>query len=94
MSAISAKAAVKDSLFDSAYKAALRAAANADYSSLPHREQLGLKPERVDKRSSFRKMAGAVRRGNFRAVPNPTALKETPVPIDCCCFQIAYVVSQ
>lgn len=68
MSSVSAEAAVKGAHFDGAYKAALRAAAKADYSSLPHREQLGLAPERVARQSSFRKIAGALRRGNLKAL--------------------------
>lgn len=67
MSSVSAKAEFEGSRFDAAYKAALRAAATADYSSLPHREELGLAPERVSRKSTFRKVAGAVRRGNLKA---------------------------
>lgn len=68
MNSVSAKAAVNASHFDGAYKAALRAAATADHSSLPHREQLGLAPERANRRSSFRKVAGALRRGDLNAL--------------------------
>lgn len=70
MSSVSANAGLNRCDFDTAFRAAMRSAAHADYSSLPHRAQLGLTPEPIARSSRIRKLLGAVRRGNLRAVPS------------------------
>ena len=62
------QAPFNNSGFDVAYKTALRTAAHADFSRLPHREQLGLSPSLIKQRSPVKEIIKALRRRNLKAL--------------------------